>query len=101
MTDQNISQAPTASVVDMKTAIDLGTGKAGMPVEPKSKAPSRFNTVKKLLGRAKGASIAEIMAATGWQPHSARAFLSGLRKKGVTLLRESRKDGETSYRIAS
>ncbi len=98
MTDQNISQASTASVVDSKTA----TGQtAGNAAEPKSKAPSKSNTVQKLLGRTKGASIAEIMAATGWQPHSARAFLSGLRKKGSTLLRESRKDGETSYRIAS
>jgi hypothetical protein len=39
------------------------------------------------------------MAATHWQPHSSRAFLTGLRKKGADLLKETRRDGETSYRI--
>ena len=55
--------------------------------------------VQKLLSRNKGATIAEIMAATHWQPHSARAFLTGLRKKGAVLLREARASGESSWRI--
>jgi hypothetical protein len=55
--------------------------------------------VHKLLLRAKGATLAEIMDATGWQPHSARAFLTGLRKKGTTIVREARQSGETSWRI--
>ncbi|MBL9063019.1 DUF3489 domain-containing protein [Tabrizicola sp.] len=29
-----------------------------------------------------GASMTSLMAATGWQAHSVRAALSGLRKKG-------------------
>jgi len=61
--------------------------------------PTKSATVSRMLGRNLGATLPEIMAATSWQPHSCRAFLSGLRKRGVTLLRESRKDGETSYRI--
>jgi DNA-binding IclR family transcriptional regulator len=56
-------------------------------------------TVIKLLSRNRGATLAEIMAATHWQPHSSRAFLTGLRKKGMVLIKESRRDGETSYRI--
>ena len=56
-------------------------------------------TVLKLLSRAKGATLAEIMEATAWQPHSTRAFLTGLRKKGKVLLRESRPTGETNWRI--
>ena len=67
----------------------------------KPKVISKSATVQKLLGRAKGASIAEIVTATDWQPHSARAFLTGLRKKRAVIVRESRKDGETSYRITS
>jgi hypothetical protein len=55
----------------------------------------------KLLTRARGATIAEIQDATGWKPHSARAFLSGLRKAGRTLVKEQRKTGEPSYRIAA
>lgn len=56
-------------------------------------------TVTKLLSRNRGATLAEIMAATHWQPHTSRAFLTGLRKKGKVLVKETRKDGETSYRI--
>ena len=55
--------------------------------------------VSKLLARPRGASLGDITAATGWQAHSIRAFLTGLRKKGVTLEREQRRDGATGYRI--
>ena len=63
-------------------------------------APTKSPAVQKLLSRAKGATLCEIIAATNWQPHSARAFLTGLRKKGLTLLREARSNDETCWRIA-
>ena len=53
----------------------------------------------KLLARARGATMAELGAATGWQPHSVRAMLSGLRKKGFILVKETRKSGDGCYRI--
>jgi len=72
---------------------------------PKPAATTRTATkstiVTKLLTRARGATVAEVQAATGWQPHSVRAFLSGLRKAGRTLVKEERKTGETSYRLAT
>lgn len=52
-----------------------------------------------LLRWIKGATIDDITAATAWQPHSARAFLSGLRKKGYEIVREERKSGKIAYRI--
>lgn len=61
---------------------------------------SKSDGVLKLLRRAKGATIAELQTATAWQPHSVRAFLSGLRKKGSVLSKEQRKSGETTYRLA-
>lgn len=64
-------------------------------------APPKSELVKKLLRRGKGASLAELKDATGWQPHSVRAFLSGLRKKGEVLIKEERKSGETAYRVAA
>ena len=57
--------------------------------------------VLKLLGRAKGATLAEIAEPTGWQPHSTRAYLSRLRTKGITVTREQRKSGETAYRFVA
>lgn len=53
-----------------------------------------------LLGRSEGASIADIVAATGWQPHTSRAALTGLRKKGHSIAAE-KADGVTRYRIVA
>ena len=68
----------------------------------KSKATrTKSETVTRLLSREKGATIDELVKATGWQPHSCRAFLTGLRKKGNAIVREDRGDGKTAYRIAA
>ena len=52
-----------------------------------------------LLRRPVGASVAEIVAATGWQPHSARAALSGLRKRGMRVERLIGEGRASRYRI--
>jgi hypothetical protein len=53
-----------------------------------------------LLQRDHGATLPELVAATDWLPHTARAALTGLRKRGygVTLDRSDAKRGST-YRI--
>ena len=71
------------------------------PTALAAKPASKSDTVIKLLLRAKGATPAELIAATDWQPHSLRAFLSGLRKKGRAIGREARKGGEFAYRIVT
>ncbi len=48
---------------------------------------TRIGTLTRLLSRKTGADLGELQAATGWQPHSVRAALSGLRKAGYTLER--------------
>lgn len=69
-------------------------------VEPAApRAQTKSAIVQKLLSRSKGATLAELTNATKWQPHSARAFLTGLRKKGIVLLREGRANGDTCWRI--
>jgi Protein of unknown function (DUF3489) len=52
---------------------------------------------EQLLAREGGASLDELTAATGWQPHSCRAFLTGLRKKGWAIERDRRADGTTIW----
>lgn len=71
--------------------------KTTAPAKPAPKSTA----IIKLLTRARGATVSEIQLATGWQPHSVRAFLSGQRKAGRILDKEERKSGETSYRFAS
>jgi Protein of unknown function (DUF3489) len=59
---------------------------------------SKLAEVISLLGRKKGAGIEELIAATGWLPHTTRAALTGLRKRGFAIER-SRDEQGTVYRI--
>ena len=70
-----------------------------MPTK-KPKDQSKSAIVVALLNRSKGASIDEICKATKWQKHSTRAFLTGLRKKDLVIIREQRGEEGTVYRIA-
>ena len=67
----------------------------------KSASPSKAAQAIKLLSRAKGAALTELTKATAWQPHSCRAFLTGLRKKGYVIVREARGDNMMAYRITT
>ena len=53
-----------------------------------------------LLQEEGGVPLAAIVAATGWQAHSARAALTGLRQQGHAIER-GKLDGETRYAITS
>ena len=54
-----------------------------------------------LLERSKGATIAEMQDAMGWQAHSVRGFLAGTVKKmpGVILVSEKQENGLRRYRV--
>lgn len=54
-----------------------------------------------LLQQPAGATINDLMGATGWLPHTTRAALSGLRQKGFVLDKTRASDGVLSYRIAA
>ena len=57
--------------------------------------------LRKLLTRKNGADLAALQSATGWQPHSVRAGLSGLRKAGYIIDRTdaAKPGGTATYRI--
>lgn len=58
---------------------------------------SKLDTILTLLRRENGASLAELVEATGWQPHSVRGALAGsLKRKGHAVVSEKR-DGERRY----
>ena len=72
-----------------------------MTTSTKPARKTKTAIVKRMLNRAKGATLAEIEKTTGWKPHSCRAFLSGVRKTGAALAKEERPDGKTAYRITA
>ena len=65
-----------------------------------TKPRSNKQNLLRLLRRERGASVSEIVKATGWQPHSTRAALTGLRKAGYTIDSE-KSDKVRRYRIAA
>ncbi len=67
----------------------------------KVKPETKSDKVIAMLDRAKGATLDEICKATAWQPHSARALLTGVRKKGFELIREQRGEEGPAYRITA
>ena len=46
---------------------------------------TKIAEVVALLQRGDGATLAELVAATGWLPHTTRAALTGLRKRGYAI----------------
>jgi hypothetical protein len=59
---------------------------------------TKVSKVVALLQRDEGATLPDLIAATGWLPHTTRAALTGLRKKGHAIER-TRRDELTCYRI--
>jgi hypothetical protein len=54
-----------------------------------------------LLQSPTGATVAAMMKATGWQPHSVRGFLAGVVRKRLKLkLGSTTVDGQRVYQIA-
>jgi len=69
----------------------------GKPAAQKTNA----SAVLTLLRRKSGATLPQLMEATGWQPHSVRGFLSGTVKTrmGLALTSEKPNGGERRYRV--
>ena len=72
-------------------------GRAGAVTTAEAR-PTKQAAILNLLRRAKGASIADLTSAIGWQAHSVRAALTGLRKRGHDIER-SVESGASRYRI--
>jgi len=77
----------------------VGTAPAPIPATPVP-GQSKQAAVIVLLRRPEGATVAEVVAATDWQPHTVRGLFSGTLKKklGLTLSSAQEQRGRV-YRI--
>ena len=74
------------------------------PQKPtKSIGRSKSEKIITLLQRNNGATIAELVKATGWQRHSVHGFISGTLKKkqGRNIASTNEVDKDRRYRIAA
>lgn len=55
------------------------------PSTDMAKPPSKQQLLADLLVRDEGATLDQLIDATGWLPHTTRAALTGLKKKGYAL----------------
>src|ERR1019366_9180373 len=62
---------------------------------------SKTSKVLDLLKRSGGATLKELMKATGWQAHSVRGFMSGAlgKKMGLAVTSTKAEDGERRYSV--
>lgn len=78
----------------------IGIEPAAADVSVPAAKPLRVTKAAKILSLLKrdgGVTLLELTEVTGWLPHTTRAALTGLRKKGHQIKRDS----ETCYRIVS
>jgi Protein of unknown function (DUF3489) len=92
-TDQRVQVTTTGSEVVEATA-DVP---AAAPSLSAPRGGTKLARVLELLQRDCGATLEELIAATDWLPHTTRAALTGLRKRGcaVTIDRHDRERGST------
>lgn len=73
---------------------------ATLPATP-VKRTTKSHSIILLMQRPEGATLEELVETTGWLPHTTRAALTGLRRKGHRLERSRRAGGVSVYRINS
>lgn len=92
---------PTASARPRRSerTIDIINTKPSRsnPPSPIPRPTSKQATIAAMLRQRNGTTITELMAATGWQSHSIRAALTGLRKAGHQIERLRDATGEARY----
>lgn len=66
------------------------------------KPSSKLGIVLALLEKPQGATLAKLIEVTRWLPHTMRAALTGLRKRGfVVVCQKTEEGGRSVYRIRS
>lgn len=95
------SALSTASKIPAKSAPSKLASIVSSSSPPTSRPGSKMQICLDLLSRRNGATLADLMAASGWQAHSVRGFLSGTVKKkmGLAVSSEAGKDGVRRYRV--
>jgi hypothetical protein len=92
--------APQSRPLSEATIVSDPDNVGGLAKTLSPRAGSKLARVINLLQRSDGATIPILTEATGWLPHTTRAALTGLRKRGYAVVRARVGAGDSVYRIA-
>ena len=98
-TDESGAEAPAPSSIASVAPSDTATTSQAERSTPRQ--GSKLAEVIALLGRKEGVGIEELTSTTGWLPHTTRAALTGLRKRGFAIERSRSEEGGSVYRIVA
>jgi Protein of unknown function (DUF3489) len=100
----NVANAPKQAIGKIAEGAAIATTPEIAATKPATGTPREGTKIAKvinLLQRDQGAALDELIAATGWLPHTARAALTGLRHRGYEVcLERGGKDRASVYRMA-
>ena len=96
---RRMAREPQAKPVSARNEDEQPSDKSDNPAAhgEAAKRPTKSAIIVGLLTRSKGATLQEMVDATGWLPHTTRAALTGLKKKGLVITSE-KVDGVRTYR---
>jgi hypothetical protein len=80
-----VAEHAAAADADAIPASNTGLA-AALPAAAAARPRGKLGRVLDALATEDGATLAELVALTGWQPHTTRAALTGLRRRGFVLL---------------
>jgi len=75
--------------------------KADLVAAPSPKRSSKSEAVLVMLQRPEGATLDQLAIATGWLPHTTRAALTGLKKKGHEVTSDKPAGSVRTYRLTA
>jgi hypothetical protein len=104
-TSKNTRSVPSSVSKPSKTRVSNAkpTASSDSEVAPTAgapKAPSKQQQLAALLVRDEGATLDQMITVTGWLPHTTRAALTGLKKKGYAISSD-KIDGVRTYRAVA
>jgi hypothetical protein len=96
---RKMARAPKSELAASGTPLEAGATDSVAPSLKLEKPQSKSAQVLDLLSRPEGATIDQLVTATGWLPHTTRAVLTGFKKKGYILVSDKPAEGPRIYRV--
>ena len=97
---KSVQEMDSPDALTKRGPIDAIQKRGGTP--PTIRSGTKLAAIIDVMRHPAGATIAQMMAGTGWQAHTVRGAISGMvrKKLGLEVVSEKKADGQRAYRIA-